>query len=140
MPLGYPSPSNAETVMKALGKAMKIGYSQNLGEKKILQSFLVSYCDTPHFATGVAPAHMIFQDSYRSNLPHKSLSEKEINLARLRDKDKKINRKNVYNSSRLTKTTYFEISDFVLVKNCKRHSKFDPYFFTRKVLCDRHLC
>ena len=83
---------------------------------------------------------MIFQDSYRSNLPHKSLSEKEINLARRRDKDKKINRKNVYNSSRLTKTTYFEITDFVLVKNYKRHSKFDPYFFTRKVLCDRHLC
>ena len=35
MPPGYPSPNNAETVMKALGKAMKIGYSQNLREKKI---------------------------------------------------------------------------------------------------------
>ena len=74
---------------------------------------------------------MIFQDSYRSNLPHKS-SEKEINLARLRDKDKKINRKNVYNSSRLTKNTYFEISNCVLVKNYKRHSKFDPYFLPEK--------
>ena len=35
-PPGYPSPNNAETVMKPLGKAMKIGYSQNQGEKKAL--------------------------------------------------------------------------------------------------------
>ena len=77
---------------------------------------------------GVAPSHITFRDGYRSNLPHKSLSEKEINLARLRDKDKKINRKNVYNPSHLTKNTYFEIGDFVLVKNYKRRSKFDPYF------------
>ena len=98
-PPGHPSPDNAETVMKPLGKAIKIGYSQNQGEKKTLSSFLsflVNCRDTPHFATGVAPAHMIFRDGYRSKLPHKSLSEKEINLARLRDKDKNINRKNVY--------------------------------------------
>ena len=87
--------------------------------------------DTPHFATVVAPAHMVFRDVW-SNLPHKSLSEKEINLARLREKDKKINRKNVYNSSCLTKNTYFEIGNFVLVKNYKRHSKFDPYFLPKK--------
>ena len=132
MPPGHLSPNNAETVMKPLGKAMKNGYSQNQGEKKTLSSFLANYRDTPHFAMGVAPAHMIFPGGYRSNLPHKSLSEKEINLARLSDKDKKINRKNVYNSSCLTKSTYFEISDFVLVKNYKRRSKFDPYFFPEK--------
>ena len=96
MPPGHLSPNNAETVMKPLGKAMKNGYSQNQGEKKTLSSFLANYRDTPHFAMGVAPAHMIFPGGYRSNLPHKSLSEKEINLARLRDKDKNINRKNVY--------------------------------------------
>ena len=82
-PPGHPSTNNAEIVMKPLGKAVKIGYSQNQGEKKTLSSFLINYRDTPHFATGVAPAHMIFRDGYRSNLPHKSLSEKEINLVRL---------------------------------------------------------
>ena len=41
---------------------MEIGYSQNQVEKKTLSSFLVNYCDTPHFATSVVPAHMIFQD------------------------------------------------------------------------------
>ena len=131
-PPGHPSPDNAETTMKPLGKVIKIGYSQNQGEKKTLSSFLVNCRDTPHFATGVAPAHMIFRDGYRSNLPHKSLSEKQINLARLRDKAKNINRKNVYNSSRLTKNTYFEIGDFVLAKNYKRRSKFDPCFLPEK--------
>ena len=68
---------------------MNIGYSQNQGEKKTLSSFLVDYRDTSHFVIGVAPAHMNFWDGYRSNLPLKPLSGKEINLARLRDKDKK---------------------------------------------------
>ena len=61
-PPGHPSPNNAETITKPLGKAMEIGYSQNQVEKKTLSSFLVNYCDTPHFATSVVPAHMIFQD------------------------------------------------------------------------------
>ena len=40
--------------------------------------------------------------------------------------------KNAYNSSRLTKNSYFEIGDFVLVRNYKRRSKFDPYFLPEK--------
>ena len=38
-PPGHPSPNNSETVMKPLGKAMKIGHSQNQIEKKTLSSF-----------------------------------------------------------------------------------------------------
>ena len=56
-PPGHLSPNNPETVLKPLDKAMKNGYSQNQGEKK---TFLANYCYTPHFAMGVAPAHMIF--------------------------------------------------------------------------------
>ena len=75
---------------------------------------------------------MIFRDGYRSNLPQKALSEKEIKAARQRDSDKKNNRKNAYNSSPLTKNSYFKIGDFVLVRNYKRRSKFDPYFLPEK--------
>ena len=95
-PPGHPSPNNSETVMKPLGKAMKIGHSQNQIETKTLSSFLVNYRDTPHSATGVAPAHMMFRDGYRSNLPHKSLSEEQIKTARQKDSDKKYERKNTY--------------------------------------------
>ena len=59
-PPGHPSPNNVETVVKPLGKAMKIGRFQNQGEKGTLSSFLVNYYDTPHSATGVSPAQMIF--------------------------------------------------------------------------------
>ena len=80
MPPGHPFPNNTENIMKPLGKTIKIGYSQNQGEKKTLLSFLVNFCDTPHFATSVAPANVIFQDGYSSNLLHKSLYEKDIYL------------------------------------------------------------
>ena len=38
---------------------------------------------------------MIFRAGYRSNLPHKSLFDQEINTARIRDQNKKSDRKNV---------------------------------------------
>ena len=59
-PPGHPSPNNLETVMKPLGKTMKISQFQNQGEKGTLSSFLVNYRDTPHSASGVSPAQIIF--------------------------------------------------------------------------------
>ena len=59
-PPGHPSPNNVETVMKPLGKAMKIGQFQNQGEKGTLSSYLVNYRDTPHSATGASPAQIFF--------------------------------------------------------------------------------
>ena len=53
--------------------------------KGTLSSYLVNYRDTPHSATVASPMQMIFRDGYRSNLSHKSLSDHEINTARLRD-------------------------------------------------------
>ena len=89
--------------MKPLGKAMKIYQFQNQGEKGTLSSFLVNYRDTSHSATGVSPAQMIFQDRYRSNLPHKSLSDLEINTPRIRYQNRETDRENVFNSCRLSK-------------------------------------
>ena len=75
---------------------------------------------------------MMFRDGYRSNLSHKSLSEEQIKTARQKDNDKKYERKNTYNSSCLTKSSYFEIGDLVIVRNYKQCSKFDPYFLPEK--------
>ena len=82
---------------------MKIGHFQNQGEKRTLSSFLVNYRDTPHSATGVSSAQMIFRCGYQGNFLNKSLSDQEINTARLRDQNKKTDRENVYNSCCLTK-------------------------------------
>ena len=46
---------------------MKIGQSQNQGEKGILSSFLVNYRDTPHSGVDVSPTQMIFRDEYRND-------------------------------------------------------------------------
>ena len=71
-PSGYPSANNVETVMKPLGKAIKIGHLQNKNEAETLNSFIINYRDTPHLSTGVVPAHMLLRDGYRFNLSHKS--------------------------------------------------------------------
>ena len=54
IPPGHPSANNVETVMKPLGKAMKIGHLQNKNENETLHSFLINYRDTPHLSTGAA--------------------------------------------------------------------------------------
>ena len=68
-PPGHPAANNVETVMKPLGKAMKIGNMQNLPEQETLNAFLTPYKDTCHVSTGVLPTHMPFWDGYRNNLP-----------------------------------------------------------------------
>ena len=67
---GHPAAKNVETVMKPLGKAMKIGNMQNLPEQGNLSAFLTSFRDTSHVSTGVPPTHMLFWDGYKHNLPH----------------------------------------------------------------------
>ena len=74
---------------------------------------------------------MIFRDGCRSNLPHKSLSEKEINLGRLRDKDKKINKKNDHNSSRLTKSTFLKSAILFLLKTTKDVQSLTHIFYQK---------
>ena len=88
---GHPAANNVETVMKPLGKAMKIGNMQNLPEQEALSAFLTFYTDTPHVSTGVLPAHMLFRDGYRNNLPHQQRPDDKIREARQTDSDIKRN-------------------------------------------------
>ena len=81
-PPEQPATNNVETVMKPLGKVMKIGNMQNLPERQTLSAFLTSYRDTPHVSTRVPPAHMLFRDGYRNNLPHQQTSDDKIRKAR----------------------------------------------------------
>ena len=131
-PPGHPGPNNAETIMKPLGKAMKIGHAENKPELYTLQSFLVSYRDTPHIATNVAPGAMLFRDGYHSNLPRTYANENTIQLSRKADKEAKNLRSTKYNESRRTKTICFKIGDRVLIRNYKKTRKFQPTFLFEK--------
>ena len=55
-----PSSNSAETFMMPLGKAMKVDKFDRISEKYALQNLLNNYRDTPHPATGVPPASMLF--------------------------------------------------------------------------------
>ena len=61
-PPAHPGPNNVETVMKPLGKAMKIGSHSKDSEQSSLNTFLQSFRDTPHPSTGTAPGALMFRD------------------------------------------------------------------------------
>ena len=64
--------------MKPLGKSMKIGNMQNFPEEETLSVFLTSYRDIPLVSTGVPPAHMLFRDGCRNNLPTNRLQTTKL--------------------------------------------------------------
>ena len=130
----HPAANNVETVMKPLGKAMKIGFNQQASETQTLQSFLQTYRDTPHPSTGVAPGAMLFRDGYRSNVPRTVLSEQEVRQARDLDTYNKDQRKQQYNASTRVKPSNFQIGDQVLVRNFYKQSKFEPYFLPERFI------
>ena len=66
---------------------MKIGHANKIGEQETLNSFLVSYRDTPHISTGISPGATIFRDGYKTDFPGKKVSQK----ARWRDINSKMN-------------------------------------------------
>ena len=67
---------------------MKIGANCNIPEKETLQQVIHSYRQTPHLCTGLPPASMLFRDGYRVEFPRRSITEKEIQLAKEKDEQK----------------------------------------------------
>ena len=132
IPPGHPAANNVETVMKPLGKAMKIGFHHKSSENDALQAFLQTYRDTPHSSTKVTPAAMLFRDGYRSNFPRKSITEDEVRRARGKDSANKNMRKEQYNSSRHSKASGFQVGHQVLVRNFHKNSKYEPYFLPER--------
>ena len=70
--------------MKPLGKTMKIAYNNNHSETVALKMLLQNYRNTPHPATKVTPADMLFRDGLYTSFPRKKVSDKQIQLARQR--------------------------------------------------------
>ena len=132
IPPGHPAANNVETVMKPLGKAMKIGFKHKASEQDSLQSFLQTFRDTPHLSTAVSPAGMLFRDGYRSNLPRKSVTDEVVRNARAVDAAGKDLRKEQYNASRHAKEANFCTGQQVLVRNFYKNSKYEPYFLPER--------
>ena len=127
IPPDHPSANNVETLMKTLGKAMKIGHFQNRNQAKIF-----NYKDTSHLSTCVVPAHMLFRDEYRSHLSHKSIIEENELSARNTDNCIKTQQKFDYSSLENVRPCNFEIEDNMLVRNYKKSTKYDPFYLPNK--------
>ena len=124
----HPSANPVETFMKPLGKTMKIAHHNKVQEKAALNKLLMNYRDTPHPATGIAPAAMLFRDSQQSQFPRQKVSNDDVLSARRRDTNLKTCRQEEVNSSKYRRLSHFQIGDSVLMRNHKKTSKFDPVF------------
>ena len=58
----HPSANPVETFMKPLGKTMKMAHHDKRSEQVALKHLLSNYRNTPHPATGLPPAAMLFRD------------------------------------------------------------------------------
>ena len=124
----HPSSNPVENFMRPLGKAMKIGRQQGHNEEKSLQSALNSYRQTPHPSTNIAPAAFLFRDGMKTNMPRISATDDDIKVATERDLKLKKANEEMINSSKYKKRSKFNVGDTVLIRNFKRHIKFDPIF------------
>ncbi|CAB4011689.1 Transposon Tf2-9 poly [Paramuricea clavata] len=104
----HPSSNPVETFMRPLGKAMKIAYQTRAPEKETLERTLNNYRHTPHPATGIPPAAMMFRDGQRYDFPRTYATEEDVRRAR--------------------KKSNFNIGDKVRVRNYQKSRKFDPVF------------
>ena len=68
---------------------MKIAHMNKNSEKETLNQLLNNYRDTPHPATGLPPAALLFRDGKRTLYPTKLVTDSEVLLTRERDKKMK---------------------------------------------------
>ena len=124
----HPSSNPAETFMRPPGKTMKIAHSTNTNENDSLQTLLSNYRNTPHPATGIAPAAMLFRDGPRSILPRVTATDEEVQDARKRDLHLKQQQQQKVNSGKFKIDSHFNVGDHVLIRNYHKQRKFDPVF------------
>ena len=128
VPPRHPQANPAETFMKPLGKAMKIANFTKTSENEALQQLCVSYRGTPHSATDIAPAAMMFRDGQEGVFPKVPVSEALVVEGRIKDQLTKVSRQEAINEEKFRVHTKVTIGDTVLMRNYRRTSKFDPTF------------
>lgn len=124
----HPSSNPAETFMKSVGKAMKTAHFSKMPEHNALELLLQNYRGTPHPATGLAPADMLFRDGMCNSFPRRDISYLQVQEARGRDIKRKAERDSSINSSKYRQDTNLAVGDYVLLRNHQKTKKFEPIF------------
>ena len=127
-PPGHPESNPVETFMKPLGKAMKIAHFNKASVKDVLTQLLENYRSTPHPATGISPASMLFRDGLRTSFPRKNVDPEAVTAARTHDETTKKAREIQINSSKYRRPLKIDIGDSVVLRDFQKSSKFKPIF------------
>lgn len=102
----------AERAVQTVKNALKKHFIENDLSDRRLQSFLLTYRNTPHATTGVSPAELFFKRTLRTRL---SLLKPDI-VEKVTDKQLKMKE---YRDDSVPKLREFKISETVRVKNCR---------------------
>ena len=124
----HPSSNPAETFMRPLGKTMKIARDTKTKENDALKTLLSNYRNTPHPATGISPASMLYRDGQRSNFPRVTATDEEVRDARKRELLLKQTNQQKINSGKYRTDSEFMVGEHVLIRNYQKQRKFDPLF------------
>ena len=120
----------AERFMGVLVKTIHAAKAEGKDPKLEIKKRLMNYRNTPHPATGVAPAELMFRRSIKSKIPRKKrfLNEGYLKEAREKDEKSRLDRKEKFDSKRGTVDMEVRVGDHVLVKQTKTTTKppFDP--------------
>ena len=127
----HPSSNPAKNFMWLLGKAMKIAHMNKNLEKETLNQLLNNYRDTTHPAIGLALAAMSFRDGKQTVFCRKLVTDKDVTLARERDKQMKPERTDKISTTKYKKQDQIYIGDKVLLRNHTKQCKFDPLFLAQ---------
>jgi len=123
----HPNTNPVETLMKSIGKTIKIAHEQGTDKRKALEEFLATYRATPHVSTELAPGDMMFRYGYTKDFPRKDIAtESEIEQARLKDEETRKERTGQRNASRSDVKP--RIGDKIMTRNHTKTSKFSPGF------------
>ena len=110
---------------------MKIAHQTGTPEREALESALNSHRHTPHTATGIPPAAMMFCNGQRYDLPRTYATEEDVRRAREADNQKKSENEEKINLSKYRKASTFNIGEKVRIRNYQKSRKFDPVFLAQ---------
>jgi hypothetical protein len=128
----HPSSNPVETFMRPLGKAMNIGHQEGVADETLKRT-MNNYRQTPHPATGIPPAAMLFRDGQRLEFPRRCATEEEVRKAKETDRNRKAHYENDVNISKYRKKTDFNVGEKVLIRNYRRSANLIPFSPTNRL-------
>ena len=72
---------------------------------------------------------MLFRDDRQTSFPRQPVTERDIEIVREHDEQRKKDRAEQINASKYRKEDFIELRDKVLIRNTRRRHKFDPLFW-----------